>query len=64
MFADERLYRTDDPALRIIAQQQTLAVWRMQGRGPRYIKLSGRVLYKGADLNAWLASQAVETAAA
>lgn len=33
---------------------QTLARWRVEGRGPRFIRASGRVLYDSADVDAWL----------
>lgn len=34
---------------------QTLANWRVQGRGPRFVSVSPtRVLYKIEDLEAWL----------
>lgn len=38
--------------------EKTLANWRSQGKGPKYIKLSGGrggcVRYRWADVNAWL----------
>jgi hypothetical protein len=41
---------------------QTLAVWRMQGRGPRFVKVSGRhVRYRVRDLDEFLAARVVET---
>ncbi len=33
---------------------QTLAVWRMRGLGPRYIKTGGRIRYRLSDVDAWL----------
>jgi len=32
----------------------TLEVWRSQGKGPRYHKAGGRVLYLPEDLREWL----------
>ena len=32
----------------------TLRNWRSQGVGPSYYKLRGRVVYKEADLIAWI----------
>ncbi|WP_411815853.1 helix-turn-helix transcriptional regulator [Gordonia sp. SND2] len=32
----------------------TLNSWRYLGRGPAYIKLGRRVVYRVADLDAWL----------
>lgn len=35
----------------------TLANWRVEGRGPRYIKSGKHVLYRVCDLEAWLEAQ-------
>ena len=59
MFDDNKLYRTDDPALLVIGRPQTLAHWRSQGRGPTYIKVGGRVLYPGRELNLWLGGSTI-----
>ena len=64
MFEKDKLYFTDDPALRDIGPYSTLANWRSQGRGPIYIKVGARVAYSGADLNRWLEQRTVQTAAA
>jgi len=32
----------------------TLARWRVEGRGPRFVKLGSRVFYDRADLDRWL----------
>ena len=41
----------------------TLSNWRGEGRGPRYLKTSsarnGHVLYRIADLEAWLEEQMI-----
>ena len=48
-------------AARIHQKPATLAKWRTQGIGPRYLKVSGRcVLYPSADLDDWLQSKLVE----
>lgn len=60
-FDPERYYRTNDPALQIIATSAVMAQWRHRGEGPAYVKLGGRVLYLGSDLNAYLDSRRVET---
>ena len=59
-FDERRYFRTNDAELEIIAARGTLAIWRHQGRGPRYLKFGNRVLYLGADLNAWLDQHAIE----
>jgi hypothetical protein len=47
--------------LRPVAAVQTLARWRHEGRGPPYIKSGSRVLYRGADVLAWLDANRVKT---
>jgi predicted DNA-binding transcriptional regulator AlpA len=37
----------------------TLAAWRHQGRGPRYLKIGRSCFYRESDLEAWLDAQAV-----
>jgi predicted DNA-binding transcriptional regulator AlpA len=34
--------------------RQTLARWRVEGKGPPYVKLGSRVAYRRAALNAWV----------
>ena len=60
MFDENRLYFTDDPALKALAPYSTMAHWRSEGRGPAYVKIGARVAYRGADLNTWLASRTIQ----
>lgn len=46
--------------MRLIATVGTLAVWRHEGRGPPYLRVGNRILYSGADLNAFLDACRVE----
>ena len=64
MFQDDKLYLTDDPALKALGPYSTLAHWRSEGRGPAFLKIGKRVAYQGADLNRWLDRQRVEPVAA
>ena len=64
MFDPDKLYLTNDPALKALAPYSTLAHWRSEGRGPRYIKIGPKVAYRGSDLNAWLDERLVEPTAA
>ena len=64
MFEDDKLYLTNDPALRAIAPYSTMAHWRSEGRGPSFIKLGAKVAYSGRALNEWLASRTVRPGAA
>ena len=63
MFDAEKLYQTDDPALREIAPVSTMAHWRSQGKGPAFLRLGKRVVYKGAHLNEWLETRVVRPGA-
>ncbi len=60
MFEDRKFYRTDDPALAVIATRGTLSQWRHRGEGPGYIRFGNRVLYEGRALNEWLDLHRVE----
>ena len=60
-FQDDRYYRTNDPALAVIGTRGSLAVLRHQNRGPRFVKLGNRVLYRGYDLNEFLDNHVIET---
>jgi len=46
--------------LRILPQ--TLSVWRVEKRGPRFLKVGRRVLYRKSDVCTWLAAQLSEVA--
>jgi predicted DNA-binding transcriptional regulator AlpA len=37
-----------------IAKRQTLAKWRIYGRGPKYYKIHGAVRYRWSDVEEWL----------
>ncbi len=37
--------------------ERTLEQWRWQGRGPKYLKLGGRVVYRLADVEAFEAER-------
>ena len=40
----------------------TLANWRVQGRGPEYVKHGGKILYLVDKIEAWLRRGSVRTA--
>ena len=61
MFNNDKMYLTGDPALLAIGPYATLAKWRHEGRGPAFYKIGVKVVYKGSDLNDWLAAQRVST---
>jgi hypothetical protein len=44
---------TKGAAARLLVAPATLANWRSQGRGPRYLRIGGKILYDNADLDAY-----------
>lgn len=42
-------------------QQQTLAVWRTEGKGPAYTKVGKSVHYRRSDIARWVDRQVVYT---
>ena len=60
MFDPNTIYLASDPALAVIASYSTMAHWRVQGRGPAFVKLGPRRVGRiGRILNAWLEAQTV-----
>lgn len=35
----------------------TFAAWRSRGKGPKYLKIEGRIFYLKRDVQAWLDEQ-------
>ena len=62
MFRADAFYRPPDEEMRVIGSVQTLAKWRCDGEGPRYVKFGARVLYRGSDILDWIDRQTVGTA--
>lgn len=52
----EELLTADNTAAWLRTSKATLARWRTLGTGPEYIKMSGRIFYRTAVLEAFLAS--------
>ena len=44
-------------ANRWLISPRTLEQWRWQGRGPRYLKIGGRVVYRLSDVEAFEVGQ-------
>ncbi len=42
--------------------RQTLRVWRMNGRGPIFIRVGRCIRYRREDLDVWLEKQAIANA--
>jgi hypothetical protein len=69
-FADPLKVKSDpllteaQAAEKIIAEKATLTKWRARGRGPAYLKLSGKIRYLLSDLEAFIKSSRVDPAEA
>ncbi len=54
----ERLLTSTETAEILGLRPQTLRVWRLRGRGPRYVRLGStsrsRVAYRFSEVQAWL----------
>ena len=46
----------------MIGDRDKLAQWRHKRIGPPFYKLGRKIVYRGADLNAWAEAQRVDTA--
>lgn len=53
---------TKDAAPIVGRSIDTLRRWRVEGNGPKYTKIAGRVFYDAADLDAWNDAQRTKTA--
>ncbi|MDU8928265.1 MerR family transcriptional regulator [Alisedimentitalea sp. MJ-SS2] len=60
IFEKDRNYVLGDPELDIIGDRDKLAQWLHKGMGPPYIKLGRKIIYSGADLNAWVEAHRVD----
>ena len=54
--ADDRLLTPAEAADRLRLRPQTLARWRVEGFGPVFVKLGGRIAYPARDLAGWIAA--------
>lgn len=64
LFDNTRNYLLGDPELEIIGPREKLAQWRHRNVGPAFYKMGKKVIYRGADLNAWAEAQRVDPQAA
>jgi hypothetical protein len=53
----DKLLTQAEVAERIRRPQKTLRYWRYLGTGPKGSNIAGRILYKEADVEAWLQDQ-------
>ena len=62
LFEQNRNYVLGDDDLEIIGDREKLAQWRHKKMGPAFYKLGRKIIYRGADLNAWAEAQRVDPA--
>jgi hypothetical protein len=48
------LVTTDETARRLRLAKQTLARWRVEGKGPRFVRLGGKILYPSPNVDAFV----------
>jgi hypothetical protein len=56
-------WTTEETAAFVRRPVGTLRQWRHTGRGPRSVRLAGRVVYRREDVEAWVAQQEHASAA-
>lgn len=60
LFDQNRNYVLGDQELNIIGDRDKLAQWRHKSMGPAFYRLGRKIIYRGADLNAWADAQRVD----
>jgi hypothetical protein len=53
LFDTNRNYVLGDVELDLFGDRDMLAQWRHKGTGPAFYRLGRKIVYRGADLNAW-----------
>ena len=60
LFENNRTYVLGDEELNIIGDRNKLAQWRHKKLGPAFYRLGRKIIYRGADLNAWAEANRVD----
>ena len=60
IFDPNRNYTLGDSELDLIGPREKLAQWRHKSVGPAFYRLGRKIIYRGADLNAWAEAQRVD----
>lgn len=61
LFEPNRNYVLGDPELDVLGDREKLAQWRHKHVGPPFYRLGRKIVYRGADLNAWAEARRVDT---
>jgi hypothetical protein len=62
LFDETRAYMPDDPEiLALLGNKARQAQLRHYGRAPAYFRLGRKIVYHGADLNAWANARRVSS---
>lgn len=56
------LLKPREAGAEIKTSEATLASWRCLGKGPKYVKLGGKIFYRRGDLQAYVADRVVDPA--
>ena len=56
----ERTLNETEAAMRLQMMSETLKKWRQRGKGPKYLKVGGRVRYRLSDLTTFLEASVVD----
>jgi len=60
LFEQNRNYVLGDTELDLIGDKEKLAQWRHKNMGPAFYRLGRKIIYCGADLNAWAEANRAE----
>ncbi|MCX5513366.1 excisionase [Kaistia algarum] len=58
----DRLLRPEEAAQELQNTAGTLAKWRMQSVGPKFVRVGRSIRYRKSDIERWLQSRTVATA--
>jgi hypothetical protein len=60
LFDNNRNYVLGDEELNLLGDKDKLAQWRHKNMGPAFYRLGRKIIYRGADLNAYAEANRVE----
>ena len=60
LFDNNRNYVLGDEDLNLLGDRDKLAQWRHKNTGPAFYRLGRKIIYRGADLNAYAETNRVE----